>query len=494
MHAGQKLLALVDEGDLGTVRSFSSPPSMVAVVLANVHCLLGLPEDWQTVRCTLRSVNGFLQQLRELDIAKVTKTQVQTIRRKVNRHPGAFNPETVEPISSACAVLSRWINVVCERVERQGQLHEDVASLLSLKKEAVTELRSFSRPPVLVAAVLGNVQCLLGLGEDWKNVKANIRSPAAFLHQLHYFVQASITPPMLQRMRRRRHMCPDSFKPDALTSVSNTCAVLCQWVIAVCQRAGLCFPADSAKTKKESRSQLCVDILNTAVLTTEVSSEVSTESLTDSGEVGFATPPRPLGAAAGIPFSAKMVFQANCEHDTEFDLLGPTPNRGCASSTASTDDGHSLTSRSTPPSSSRSCSKSDTLVTATSPCAARCQNSAVATIGRRLSIREEKRHRAENPHAGFSAVRRRSLPGAMVSHHPSGKGWQARALAELVGDTSSRPASECCNLHLAASEHPMPIRRSRSPEFGTRDQECEFAMDNKVVGFPLQLQSYLPEG
>jgi hypothetical protein len=285
----------------------------------------------------LRSISSFTQQLKKLDLAKLSRAQVQAVRQKAKKHPGAFRPETVEPISFSCAVLSQWVNAVCEHAEQQEQVREDVRDLLSLKKNAFIELRGFSRPPMLVAAVLGNVHCLLGLAEDWISVRANLRSTSNFLEQLRHFDQATMNAPMLQKIRKRLRDYPDSFKPSALTSVNTTCTILCNWVCAMLSRAGVPIPVDTPtrrRSKLGSELQQCIDSQARAAQATEASlDKLTTDShlleVPQNSEVPSETK---IETAAASPdwvseaeASRSHTSREDCGHDSEPELPTAPP-------------------------------------------------------------------------------------------------------------------------------------------------------------------------
>lgn len=126
-----ELLDEISEADLVEVRKYLNPPHMVNMVLGNVHCLLGLKEDWESIRRNLRSVRSFIAQLRKFKPQTVTCHQLQRLRWRLKRCHSAFAPKAVERMNSSCERLCRWVNVVVWRVGEMRFLQDHAQALYS---------------------------------------------------------------------------------------------------------------------------------------------------------------------------------------------------------------------------------------------------------------------------------------------------------------------------------------------------------------------------
>jgi hypothetical protein len=248
------VLGRIDEEEIKELISYSSPPPLMRMVLSNIFILLGLPDDWQSIKKHLRNFQPFLQLLQAFQYSSITLKQLQYMRRRLKKCPAAFNPDVVQNNSSACSAFCRWVNVMCWRAGEQNWFHADVEMLKDLDKESLSCLASFARPPTLVAAVLGNVQCLLGLDDDWPRIQSQLKSPSAFLQRLQYFDQTAVNGAIREAMRLRQKLHPHSFRPETVMTVSAPCALLSKWVNSVCLRAGL----DTSKVTAGPRGKAAV--------------------------------------------------------------------------------------------------------------------------------------------------------------------------------------------------------------------------------------------
>lgn len=237
------ILECVSQEDIVEIRNYAQPPALMEQVLSNTHYLLGLPTNWASIKKNLKTVgtssDGFVAPLKKFQYTSITLKQLQEMRRRLKKSPGAFSPDVVQTISITCAALCRWVNVMCWRAGEQSWFHPDVQLLEELDKETISHIASYIRPPVIVAAVLGNVCCLLGLQDSWPRIQKHLKASGAFLQKLQYFEQSTIKGPVVEAIKQRQALYPHSFTPEVVMPVNATCAVLCKWVNAVCMRAGM---------------------------------------------------------------------------------------------------------------------------------------------------------------------------------------------------------------------------------------------------------------
>jgi hypothetical protein len=126
------------------------------------------------------------------------------------------------------------------------QRHPDAYLLATLEGPAVLTtvagmLRAPHKNPDLVAYVLGNCHCLLGLDPAWESVLVSLDSFEQFMQKLRFLEQSSISQARLDLLQRRRKERSESFDPDYLKQVSHACAQFANFLSAVCARAGLKF-------------------------------------------------------------------------------------------------------------------------------------------------------------------------------------------------------------------------------------------------------------
>merc|ERR1719271_2189263 len=89
---------------------------MVEMVLGNIHILLGIREDWPSIQRNLRSIRGFVQQLRRFRPETVRLKQLKFLRQRWRRCQAAFAPKALASINKSCEHLCRWVNLICWRV------------------------------------------------------------------------------------------------------------------------------------------------------------------------------------------------------------------------------------------------------------------------------------------------------------------------------------------------------------------------------------------
>jgi hypothetical protein len=116
--------------------------------------------------------------------------------------------------------------------------HLDAHLLSSLEGPAVMAtvagvLRSPPKNAELVAFVLGNVHCVLGLDPQWESVLESLHNFEPFMQKLVFLDQATVTPSRLDQLLQRQKVCPEAFDPDDIVSVSHACAMFAMWVNAV---------------------------------------------------------------------------------------------------------------------------------------------------------------------------------------------------------------------------------------------------------------------
>lgn len=114
-HADAGLLDSLGGGTLCEIENLNSPDPVIVGVLGNVHCLLGLKDDWESVRASILAGSDLLERMRSFDQSSVTQERLESLRRRQLAYPDSVVPAKVAQVSEACAVLCVWVNSVCHR-------------------------------------------------------------------------------------------------------------------------------------------------------------------------------------------------------------------------------------------------------------------------------------------------------------------------------------------------------------------------------------------
>ena len=120
--------------------------------------------------------------------------------------------------------ISRLINDVAEALREQGRLEEAAQALQDLRKEDITELRSFAKPHPLVQDVTCCVVILRGLKDvSWKGAKA-MMTDGGFLRSLVEFDKDSLNDKQIKQVKT--YFQQADFTPEAVKSISSAAAGL----------------------------------------------------------------------------------------------------------------------------------------------------------------------------------------------------------------------------------------------------------------------------
>ncbi|CAN9505279.1 unnamed protein product [Ophioblennius macclurei] len=109
-------------------------------------------------------------------------------------------------------------------------LEEAMKALESLNKGDMTEIKSYSRPPVLVETVMHAVMTLMGKEQTWAEAKRQLGEPN-FIKTLVNFDKDNISERVLKKIGKYCRQ-PD-FQPDIIGKVSLAAKSLCMWVRAM---------------------------------------------------------------------------------------------------------------------------------------------------------------------------------------------------------------------------------------------------------------------
>jgi dynein heavy chain len=131
-------------------------------------------------------------------------------------------------------------------------LERAMAEVDKLDKGSITEVKSFSKPPPLVATVMGAVMVLFGCATDWASAKKKL-GESDFLKQIKGYDKDKVSTSALNKIKK--YCNKPEFTPPAVTKVSVAAGALCTWVCAIklyCEVAKTVQPKRNALAKAMS--------------------------------------------------------------------------------------------------------------------------------------------------------------------------------------------------------------------------------------------------
>jgi dynein heavy chain len=185
----------------------------------------------------------------ELEKAQVeteqTMEQIQKDTIVANETKEIVSKEEIEAKKKAEESLAIQQDAEKDLAEALPALDAALASLKSLNKNDVVEVRALQHPPLGVKLVIEAVCIMkeikprkvagekLGTKVDdyWDNGKAMLQDPPKFLKSLFDYDRDNISDPVIQKIQP--YIDNDEFKPEAIAKVSKACTSMCQWVRAM---------------------------------------------------------------------------------------------------------------------------------------------------------------------------------------------------------------------------------------------------------------------
>ncbi|KAF5830619.1 hypothetical protein DUNSADRAFT_14266 [Dunaliella salina] len=179
---------------------------------------------------------------KELSEAKVV---VEYATRECNQLLEVISTNTAEVETKAKAAVEKEAqlkvdseNIQVEKADAEAALEEAIpaleeaaAALQDLRREDITEIRSFAKPHVLVQKVCECVVILRGLKDvSWAGAKA-MMSDSNFLKSLVDFDKDSLSEKQVKKVKE--YMKGPSFTYESLKGISTAGAGLLKWVLAM---------------------------------------------------------------------------------------------------------------------------------------------------------------------------------------------------------------------------------------------------------------------
>lgn len=130
----------------------------------------------------------------------------------------------------AAATMEMAANAQHDLDEAMPALAAAIGALDSLNKGDITEIKSYNKPPPLVALVMEGVQVLRKGKTDWASAKKAL-GEGDFIKQLKEFDKDHISE--ATRKKLGKYIANPDFQPDVVAKVSGAGKSLCMWVRAM---------------------------------------------------------------------------------------------------------------------------------------------------------------------------------------------------------------------------------------------------------------------
>ncbi|XP_067907506.1 dynein axonemal heavy chain 1 [Heterodontus francisci] len=205
--------------------------------------LLRTAEDVAKMQEELESMRPLLEEAAQDTITTMEKIKVDTAIAEETRK--AVSEEEAKASAKADVAQAIADDAQKDLDEALPALDAALASLKSLNKNDVTEVRGMQRPPVGVKLVIEAVCIMKGIkpkkvaGEKpgtkmddyWEPGKGLLQDPAKFLESLFKYDKDNIPDSVIKSIQP--YIDNEDFMPAAIAKVSKACTSICQWVRAM---------------------------------------------------------------------------------------------------------------------------------------------------------------------------------------------------------------------------------------------------------------------
>ncbi|XP_059505480.1 dynein axonemal heavy chain 1 [Stegostoma tigrinum] len=205
--------------------------------------LLRTAEDVAKMQEELESMRPLLEEAAQDTVTTMEKIKVDTAIAEETRK--AVSEEEAKASAKANIAQSIADDAQKDLDEALPALDAALASLKSLNKNDVTEVRGMQRPPVGVKLVIEAVCIMKGIkpkkvaGEKpgtkvddyWEPGKGLLQDPAKFLESLFKYDKDNIPDSIIKSIQP--YIDNEDFMPAAIAKVSKACTSICQWVRAM---------------------------------------------------------------------------------------------------------------------------------------------------------------------------------------------------------------------------------------------------------------------
>ncbi|XP_035825271.1 dynein heavy chain 6, axonemal [Aplysia californica] len=190
--------------------------------LSNAYSMVGVMQD----------------ELRSLGPIIVQKTKDTELLLKQLEEDQQAVEEVQEIVSQEEAIMAKETQIVQDYADECESdlasvlpvLQAAIASLETLDKASISEIRVYTKPPQLVATVIAAVCVLFQKKPDWSSGKLFLGDPQ-FLKMLLNFDRNNQPDKVYTRLKK--YTKDPNFNPEAVGKVSLACKCICSWVLAI---------------------------------------------------------------------------------------------------------------------------------------------------------------------------------------------------------------------------------------------------------------------
>ncbi|OCT85694.1 dynein heavy chain 1, axonemal [Xenopus laevis] len=205
--------------------------------------LLTTAEDVAKMQEELEVMRPLLEEAAQDTVTTMQKIQEDTVIAEATR--GSVQVEEAKATEKAQTAQAIADDAQKDLDEALPALDAALASLKSLNKNDVTEVRAMQRPPVGVKLVIEAVCIMKGIkpkkvagdkpgskiDDYWEPGKGLLQDPGKFLEGLFKFDKDNIPDAVIKAIQP--YIDNEEFQPAAIARVSKACTSICQWVRAM---------------------------------------------------------------------------------------------------------------------------------------------------------------------------------------------------------------------------------------------------------------------
>ncbi|XP_069062696.1 dynein axonemal heavy chain 1 [Pleurodeles waltl] len=205
--------------------------------------LLQTAEDVAKMQEELETMRPLLEEAAQDTVTTMDKIKVDTAVAEETR-------ASVQVEEAKATVKAQKAQAIADDAQKDldealPALDAALASLKSLNRNDITEVRAMQRPPVGVKLVIEAVCILRGIkpkkvqgdmpgskvDDYWEPGKAMLQDPGKFLEGLFKFDKENIPDAVIKAIQP--YIDNEEFQPAAIARVSKACTSICQWVRAM---------------------------------------------------------------------------------------------------------------------------------------------------------------------------------------------------------------------------------------------------------------------
>ena len=175
-HKAVKALSKLDKKDISEMKTFTTPPLLVGVVMESVCLLLGKKQTWADAKKVLGDLN-FLDQLKNYDKDGLTAKIIKKLEKYTSRDD--FTPESVAKQSVAAMSLCMWVGAMHTYYTVAKTIEPKKAALKESNEQLATVRKELKEKQDILAAVEAKLQDLQEQYEASMKKKVDLEQQAS---------------------------------------------------------------------------------------------------------------------------------------------------------------------------------------------------------------------------------------------------------------------------------------------------------------------------